>query len=638
MKKRIAVLGNAWSIEYLKIVIRGIREGIKRYQADAFMFINYSVCEDTVENCAGEANILSLSEMADFDGYILLTNTLHLPEEFEYLKSRFVNSDKPVISLEYDIPGIPFFGSDNYSGMRAMCDHVIGKHGAKKVLYVSGPVDNEENAVRRKALEDALQSQGLTLKDENVLVANWNYAEVEVLLPEWLKKQSQLPDAVICANDMMAMGACTVLERLGYKVPEDVIVTGFDNISTAEAFSPSIATVGRDWEDLGNKAVQYLFDRMEGKELPRMNHVNTYAMPNESCGCERADIEMKTILSEKRNSYNNYLSRANIGLYVCELTDSISKAVSEQQLYECLHKTSWNVSYEGSEFYICLDMNFFTSLQGKSKLKVSGYAEEMDVIYGRKDGIAKERMRMDTANLVPDYDQEGEDARLYIFSPLYGEEGSFGYAVFGDEMNMLYDYTLYSWVRHMNMSLRNVRRGILMSEMNHRLENLMNTDALTGVYNRMGCENIAYPFLEGCNRQGKCAALMFADINKMKLINDNYGHLQGDFAIRTVADAIKHVLKESWIVVRYGGDEFLMVGECENENYAEEKLQEIALYLQEQVKKIQLPYKLKVSLGHVLVKPDEVLNMSECLTRAENAMYVMKKKLHAEEGYSDDRR
>ena len=64
MKKRIAVLGNGWSVEYLKVVLSGIRQGAKEHNADVMFFMNYSINDDTYENSKGEANIFKLSEYA----------------------------------------------------------------------------------------------------------------------------------------------------------------------------------------------------------------------------------------------------------------------------------------------------------------------------------------------------------------------------------------------------------------------------------------------------------------------------------------------------------------------------------------------------------------------------------------------
>jgi len=146
----------------------------------------------------------------------------------------------------------------------------------------------------------------------------------------------------------------------------------------------------------------------------------------------------------------------------------------------------------------------------------------------------------------------------------------------------------------------------------------------------MGCEKIAYPYLEKCHREGKRAVLMFADINRMKRINDKFGHIQGDVAITTVATSIREVLTDKWIIVRYGGDEFLMVGECDKEEEAEHLLKEIMSRMQENANRMKLPYKLNVGLGFVFVEPHETLDLSDCLRRADEAMYEMKKITHKE--------
>lgn len=631
MKKRIAILGNGWSVEYLQVVLKGIRQAAEAYGADIFFFMNYSVTDDTDEHNAGEANIFNLSDNMEFDGYVFLSNTFHLPQEFEFVKKKFAGTQIPAISLEYRIEGIPFLGSDNYSGMRELCDHLIEEHNVKRVMFLSGPVDHEENIIRRQALEDSLAAKNLSLAEEDVLVCNWNVAEVGSKMAEWLRNQKSLPDAVVSANDMMAMGACNVLEHAGYLIPKDVIVTGFDHLITAEAFSPAIATVDRNWENLGYRAIEQLFDRMNGKECQEVNYVPTKAVRNESCGCPNIEKLDEKVISTRRASYNSLLSRANIGLYVCGLADRISKAVSETQLYQILRDINWDSEYEGKEFYVCLVENFFSSLLGGVPLQEEGYDVGIDVIYGRKNEEVCERHYLEKEYVIPQYDGNEEECKFFMLLPLYGEEGTYGYVVFGEEVATIYDYSMYSWMRHMNMNLRHVRRGIVMNHMNKKLEELSNTDALTGVYNRLGCDNIAYPFLERCHKQGRRAALMFADINKMKNINDNFGHIQGDVALKTVANVIRDVLKDEWIVVRYGGDEFLMVGECRDSKEVSDKQVEISACLKEVAKEMQLPYKLRVSMGHVIVNPEENLNMSECLTRAEDAMYIMKKKLHEEE-------
>ena len=85
-------------------------------------------------------------------------------------------------------------------------------------------------------------------------------------------------------------------------------------------------------------------------------------------------------------------------------------------------------------------------------------------------------------------------------------------------------------------------------------------DAMTGLYNRLGYEKKAIPIYHECERLRRMLMVMFIDINHMKLINDSFGHISGDSAIRATASAIMANIKPDWIAVRFGGDEFLIIG------------------------------------------------------------------------------
>lgn len=73
-----------------------------------------------------------------------------------------------------------------------------------------------------------------------------------------------LPDAVFAANDMMAMGALVALRDAGYRVPEDIAVLGFDNIPTAKLVSPPLTTVSQSQDQMGRRAAEMLFERLNG--------------------------------------------------------------------------------------------------------------------------------------------------------------------------------------------------------------------------------------------------------------------------------------------------------------------------------------------------------------------------------------
>ena len=175
MKKKIAVCGSGWSNEYLKTVMSGIRKCATENDVDIFLLMNYTITNAEKYKEVGESNIFRLLEHGSFDGVIILSNTLHTQEEYDYLCSIVKEKSLPAICLEYQLPEIDFIGTDNYSGMHDLCEHLFEYHGIAHPVFVSGPVENAESSIRRKALEDVMQDKGMTLAEKDVIYCNWNY-------------------------------------------------------------------------------------------------------------------------------------------------------------------------------------------------------------------------------------------------------------------------------------------------------------------------------------------------------------------------------------------------------------------------------------------------------------------------------
>ncbi len=309
MKRKVAIFANGWSNEYLELVLEGIRRRADKERVDLFVFVNFSSGAETKPDNLGEKSIFTLPDLKSFDGVILAANTFNLVSERDYLTETILRTKVPAVSLEYELSGIPYLGTDNYKGIYRVVEHVIQEHKAREFLFVSGPHDNSESRIRMQAMKDALQAAGIELSENRIIEAGWSYYAAYEQIMKWLNANEDIPDAIICANDEMAIGVCTALEAMGIEVPGRTIVTG--------------------------------------------------------------------------------------------------------------------------------------------------------------------------------------------------------------------------------------------------------------------CDTLAIPYLQKCQREGKTSAIVFADVNRMKMINDKYGHLQGDLALCTVAEAIKKTLPKDWIAVRYGGDEFIMVGACEDMAEAE---------------------------------------------------------------------
>ena len=632
MKKKVAVFANGWSHEYLELVLEGIRKRALSANVDLYTFVNYSSgVEDQPDNI-GEKNIFLLPDLTMFDGVIVVTNTLNLPSERTYLTEQILKNNVPAVSLEYTLEGIPSLYTDTYSGVYALASHLTQVHEVRDVIYVSAPADNIENQSRKQAVLDALAEVGCTIPEDKILYGNWSYFDTYNIVSDYINAGKPLPDAFVCANDEMAIAVCAILDERGIKVPEQVLVTGCDCIKRSQELYPILSTVVREWDQLGHDALDCLLKQIDGIEVPAHTEYQSVAVIGESCGCKvnelRKETRRRAIIGSQKAQRESNINEWHLR----HLDDMLAKITNASSLKDHL---GWNLAYnhtfEGANFLICLVDGYFEEGDAALRNGSNGYTETMEVFVHLKNGEAIPGDTFPTKNLIPDIDIDEEHSHMYLFLPLHTEEKAVGYAIFIDEPRNLYNQTLYTWGKHISQDLERVHQNIRLEELNKKLTLASMTDALTGLNNRTGYDALAFPLLKRCQEENKLSCMIFADINRMKLINDKYGHLQGDIAIRTVAEAIKMTMPADWIAVRYGGDEFILVGECQSEAEAETLKNHLSSNLDILIGRHDLHFPLSASFGAVVIHPGESYDLEEYLRKADEAMYVMKQKVHAAE-------
>ncbi|MCR5367757.1 GGDEF domain-containing protein [Eubacterium sp.] len=635
MKKRIAVFTNGWNDEYLDFVLQGIYNCASEHNIDVFVFLEYTSYDKNQDIISGELNILNLPQLNYFDGVLLLGNTLNTAGENEILRKKILETGIPAVSLEYEMDGIDSIRTENINGMKELVEHMITVHGVKDIYWVGGPADNTENQERYKTVVDTMAEHGITVDPEKVIDGRWSYAIVQDLMKDFLKSKKPLPDAFICANDVMAMGVCLALEREGLRVPEDVKVTGFDNLVSGSFFSPIIASVDRGWNEHSYQCAEYLFGLMEGKERKGDKVYNSKFDPGESCGCPMTEVDKKLQREACRRTYSIPIERTIYDWHLIAIDEAVANVETVDDIHEALVRLfEVDHQYEGDEFCICMDQSFINSMDGNAPLRRVGYSKTMDIIYGMKDGKSMPRDTINTTDMVPYYDPNSDKAMIYLLVPLHNNGDNIGYLVIKNNYKIIRDFYLNSMVRHISAAMEKARQNVKLENLNRVLAEISMRDELTDLYNRMGYEKIAIPYLESLRHKNSRSVIMVADINRMKVINDKYGHLQGDLSIKIVAKAIKSVFQGEWKAVRYGGDEFVIIGEYGVDDNIEALKEDLIEAVRSQAEEMMLPFKLSISVGYVEVSPDNNTSIEEYFRMADEAMYEMKKEAHKNDGQS----
>ena len=631
-KRKIAVFSNGWNDDYLDFALEGIRCRAAEDNIDVFIFLDYTSYDKNEDEIIGELNILNLPKLEDFDGVLLLGNTLNNAGENNILRKKILKAQVPALCLEYSLEDISCIRTDNTHGMKELIEHLITVHDVKDIFWIGGPHDNTENIERYQAVVDTMAAHGLTVDPAKAFEGCWSYAIVEDKLPEIIAKMDKLPDAFICANDSMALATCTTLDKAGINVPKDVIVTGFDNLMSGNHFSPILTSVDRGWEARSYQAVDSLIELMDGTEDSIDKVYHSRFDKGESCGCSMGEEGTKLRREARNRAFLMPVERTIFDWHLIEIDEALASVKSDAQLHDAF-KRMWENrhAYEGDDFFVCLDMKFVESMIEDVNCEVEGYSEDIDVIYGMEGGVTVPRHTISVKDLVPRYDASSSATAVYLFIPLHIDAETIGYFVTKNNTKSIKDFYINSLTRHISSGLLRACQNIKLETLNKILSEISVRDELTGLYNRMGYEKIAIPYLDELRKAKLRSVIMVADINRMKVINDKYGHLNGDTAIKLAAGVIRSSVPQSWKAVRYGGDEFVIIGEYGASDDMDVIKKSIIDKAQRSSEDLCLPFKLSLSVGYVIVDPDNDLGNEEYFRMADEAMYEMKQEAHRQE-------
>jgi LacI family transcriptional regulator len=175
--------------------------------------------------------------------------------------------------------------ADNRSGSAALATHLIEKHGRRRIFHVDGPPSAPDARERKTGLEQVIAAHpGVALVGSQTgwFTVRSGQEAGERLLAD----RSIRPDAVVCANDQMAIGVLQALTRGGVLVPDELSVTGFDDIFPGRLFDPALTTVHQPMRQLGERASARLLERIAQPGLPpQVELLPTSLVLRKSCGC-----------------------------------------------------------------------------------------------------------------------------------------------------------------------------------------------------------------------------------------------------------------------------------------------------------------------------------------------------------------
>ena len=567
----------------------------------------------------GKKNILRIPDYTDFEAIIALPGSFDINGmDKEFYELARASATCPVICLQTGHPDFYTISIENRNSMYEMTRHFIDVHHFTDICYMSGPYMHKDSPERLRGFVNAMRDGGLSIESNTIFEGNYWRNRGAKAIDFFMEGRRSYPQAIICANDYMALSICAELKKRGVRVPEDVCVCGFDGIKEGEDTTPSLTTVTIRPEKYAEAAFQLIEDIKDGKRPPKLITLSDEINFRASCGCGKQIIsrdvdQMYQVIAEEE-----FLLRES-GRITADYQNTldIDSALSVATYY--FHTLGCETGY------ICYcdesDPSFSSEIQD------TPFTENMILLQimheenrRQADAVNKIFKRTD---LLPEECFDTDKPGVYIVFPLFFKNKDYGYLVLNPNENQWPNSLTYTYISTLSSAIENCyyqKKFSVIAE----ITKLSQTDELTGLYNRRGFENALQDILTNTSEE-TIISIASIDMDNLKSINDIHGHSEGDFALSEIANVLQSCLNEKEFCARFGGDEFCAVLLSDKPGRGEEYAASIKKMLEDLTKSTKKPFKVHASIGISELKGRDTTHIVTCMQEADEIMYAHKR-------------
>ena len=240
------------------------------------------------EQYEAQKNILfNIPNTENVDGLLIWANILSHTLDRSSLEAFCLRyAPLPIISMGMLLPSVPSIQIDMREGMRKLLSHLIEAHGRRKIAFVRGLEVSQDAEERFQAYIDTLKQYHISVDPNLIISGDFRRSSGAAAIKQLIATHHAGFDALVSANDNMAIGAMQALQEQGIRIPDDVVVAGFDDIEETRAITPSLTTVRAPWHSLGSKSVDLLLSKLANDPLSDQILLETELICRQSCGCQ----------------------------------------------------------------------------------------------------------------------------------------------------------------------------------------------------------------------------------------------------------------------------------------------------------------------------------------------------------------
>lgn len=589
------------------------------YNLAFFTFFNCYGTEET-RNGHGEANIVYLIPFEKLDAIILCHDTLMNKPALEYtLESIRKYCHCPVVTLRQQLDSYPCVLVDHGHCVEDLVYHFVDDHHRTKLAFMSGPKDHPDSIRRLEDFKRALANRGIPFDPKMVYEGDFWREKAKAAAEYFTMELEERPEAIICANDYMASSLMNELISDGFLVPDDIAVSGFDDIWESSITMPPITTVSVPVKDMAKKVIRLIERMWQKEEVELRNYIGAEVILRNSCGCQT--FSMQSMLAKRVRQVNEYQSIMESNQSNTYMFIDLSELDHVQGIEKYLRFDSGE---HIENIFICLGEGRGNDYP-KYRSSANGFAKKSKVVGGVYHKDSFQSKIYDTERLLPEEVSE-DKPMIYYFFPLHNNQYSFGYVAVSYEPFHNTNKTFHNWLAILGNALETIRIKQKNQGLLQELNNLYIHDALTGLYNRRGFDSFSKEYYEKARKEHKSFLVIAVDMDNLKIVNDRFGHMNGDLALKTIGDAMRYAARKDDRCARVGGDEYNVIGIDYTEEDAEKFVDSFNQYLDKFNRESGLPYFVKASVGYYILPPEEEMELEGCIHEADARLYEYKRK------------
>lgn len=627
MTKNIALVVNELTADYTQEIITSISDFYRGKDVNLIISqVKLPVQKDTDFDYQYWSN-MSLLDNDNIDAYIILSAIFCSYMTSDELTKRLQPfTKKPVfsVSIPLKLDNCYYTQLNCENSYFEIVEHLVKKHNRKRIAFASAHLTGSIEANERfEAYKKALKKFNLPFDENIVFHGVFTYNSIMKDMAQRIKSKEDVSfDAILAANDMMAFGCLDFLTSIGIKIPEDVSIFGYDDILQAETADISLSTINQQIYRQGQQVSKLVLDCCNGEKIPVSTDISTKVIYRKSCGCGSGTKNDTRYFINKYSEQSvnttivSHLENMQFQNDIYFLMDSIQSEMTLKNLFE---KFSYIIPKKAiSALAVCMyeDPVLYTNPNQFDK----PYRAKLTVYYNQHEEKFVPDMDLffnPRISLLPDGIFDDEPGN-YMIHPVFNGNKQYGYMI--SKITAPSYIIAIIYLKVFSNVISQSYKYTKQLEAHALLDEQSKTDILTGIFNRRGLIEEGQKLINSAIEDNQRGIICFGDMDKLKYINDTFGHEMGDKAIKGMAIVLQESIGKDKVIGRLGGDEFVFV----MDNYSLNDFDNLKETVNENCKKYSkdnsFPFEIQISLGAVKFSENHK-NLSRLITKADKEQY-----------------